>query len=183
MCGHLCLGHGQRLPLVPAAGGNLSCLLSIALQVGEALLFLCFRRRGMFLGLRGSRTLADALGDCACCELGRGRGAKTAAWENCLEPCSGPGWLQPTREEAESRELVNFRNLCHRPKKGDVRMHCCLSNHSLITPWVLGGRRTLLEVLPSYSSGLCLHPPWAYCLREETSCCVNYPWFVLGSVV
>lgn len=58
-----------------------------------------------------------------------------------------------------------------------------LSNHSLITPWVLAGRRTLLGVLPSYSSGLCLHPPWACCLRQETPCCVNYPWFGLSSIV
>lgn len=42
------LGRVQDFPLVPAAGGSLSCLLAIALQVDEALLFLCFRRRGMF---------------------------------------------------------------------------------------------------------------------------------------
>lgn len=70
--------------------------------------------------------MVDALGDCAHCELGKGQGAETAVWENCLEPCPGSGWLQPAREEAESRELVNFRILCHRPKQGDVRMHCSL---------------------------------------------------------
>lgn len=97
----------------------------------------------MFLGVWGSRTSVGSLGDCAHCELGRGRGAETAAWENCLEPCPGPGWLQPTREEAESRELVNFRILCHRPKQGDVRLRCCLPGATIASSprgcWQGGG--------------------------------------------
>lgn len=177
MCGHLCLGHVKGFPLAfPAAGGNLSCLLAIALRVSEALLLLCFRRRGMFLGVWRSKTSVDALEDCAHCEPGKGQGAETAAWESCLEPCPGPEWLQPTREEAESGELMNFRILPQtQARRCEDALLSPLSNHSLITLWVLAGRRTLLVMLPSYSSDLHLHPPWACCLQEETPCCVNYP--------